>query len=173
VTPAADKNARTDELAVHFRTREKKRAGVLAALAEHPDGLPTVAVAKRVRRRRADVLAALGVAERAGLVERLPPAGQAHARRWRLRAVETAPGTAREQRQTAGNAQADSQPIPTLAAHRRLPTCSHALGCRNPERHRGWRWQAPNGQELCALCSPPAISTALRATPTHVESEAA
>jgi hypothetical protein len=112
-------------------------ADLLAALAEQPAGLPTAAVARRLRRRRAAVLDALEAAERRGLVERLPPAGQAHARRWRLRtAVETPLGTAREQRQATGAAPADTKAVPELARRTKTPDAPDVFGLLNEWRRR-------------------------------------
>jgi hypothetical protein len=120
-------------------------AAVLAVLAEHAAGLSTAAVAKCVRRRRAEVLAALEAAELAGLVERLPPAGQAHARLWRLRRpVETPSGTTREQRQAAETAEDDTEAVPAINARRNPPKRALA-DCSEPDTHRGRRWKNRRG----------------------------
>jgi hypothetical protein len=154
-----------------FRTPENARTDVLAVIADHPAGLSTQAVAKSVRRRRADVLNLLEACEQAGVVERLASAGQAHARRWRLRtAAETPSGTAREQRQGTSDPQdgvtADSVRDALRTA---LSASDTVVACRQPVWHARWRWQAPGGRTLCALCTPPAVSTALRAASTRFD----
>jgi hypothetical protein len=111
-------------------------ADLLAALAEQPAGLPTAAVARRLRRRRAAVLDALEAAERRGLVERLPPAGRSHARRWRLRTAETPLGTAQEQRQTTRAAVADAKTVPVRAARTTAPAAPDVFGLLNEWRRR-------------------------------------
>lgn len=75
-------------------------AELITVLGDYPGGITTIPLAKLVRRRLADVLAALEGLERAGFVERLEgvPGRNWRARPWRL--AEKGPGKTREKPQT-------------------------------------------------------------------------
>lgn len=142
--------------------RRDLAAELAAALVERP-AVTTGELIASVRARAQDVRAVLRSDPRFALVP-VPRGLPATARCWTLasarRDARPQPWDGRGRAASADPGQATGSRAGGASVALNAPAVPE---CRLPDAHRRWRWYTPRGRELCGLCAPPAVSTALRA----------